>query len=260
VRCPRCKSCFCTLHESDSPSFYCPGCRARYPVYGGIVDLIPDLRFERSLAQASMEWPALVSIYESKLWRRSTWQGLVLGLPFEREAEVIMQAVQPDKASTLLDLACGSGIYTRRLAQAATLGRVVGLDLSVPMLQWAARRDREDGIENVAYLRATALQLPFADACFDRINCSGALHLFPSAAQALGEMQRVLKPGGRLAIGTFRKRRGWLGRLRTRSGRSLGVNAFTPEGMEKRLVRLGVTNVRIHADARWWMIVSGEKG
>ena len=130
----------------------------------------------------------------------------------------------------------------------------------MPMLQWAAQKDRQDNVGNVAYLRASAQELPFADACFERVNCCGALHLFPDLRMALGEIRRVLKPAGRFTTGTFRKRQGFLGRLRSSSGQSMGVNCFAPDGLEETLKDLGFANIRIHRDAARWMILSGEKG
>lgn len=98
-----------------------------------------------------------------------------------------------------LDVACGSGRYTRALqAQGA---RVVGLDLSLDLLR-AARRTGLDGA--VGLVRADMLRLPFATACFDVV-----LSMFTSfgyfAAEAddramLGEVARVLQPGGDLVL------------------------------------------------------------
>jgi len=60
-------------------------------------------------------------------------------------------------------------------------------------------------------------------------------------------------------VATFRKREGSRGRADLKTGESIGVSFFTPEGLEATLGTLGVSNVRTHHDAARWMILSGEK-
>jgi SAM-dependent methyltransferase len=87
-----------------------------------------------------MEWPPLIRIYESRLWRRSPLFGLLAGISVERECGLIAQAAGLDGDPHVLDLACGPGIYSRRFARAVPHGTVVGLDLSAPMLLHGQRR------------------------------------------------------------------------------------------------------------------------
>lgn len=259
VRCPRCRNARCSVDPSADSLFGCPSCQASYPMRNGVVDLQPDRMFKRSFAQALMESPAIARIYDGTLWRRSGWQQRALGILFDKESAVIMNAAQIQKASMMLDMACGSGIYTRLFARAMPQGQVVGLDLSMPMLQWAAQKDSREGCTNLAYLRANAHDLPFEDACFDRANSCGAMHLFPDIERVLAEVNRVLKPGGRFTTGTFRKRPGLLGRLRMDTGHSLGVNCFSPQGLEETLKRQGFDDVQLHHDEARWMILSAVK-
>jgi SAM-dependent methyltransferase len=259
VWCPQCKGDFCGLVATNNKLFSCRKCDAIYDVNDGVVDLVPELQLERGLAQKLMESPTMARIYEGKWWRRSRWQGGLLGIQFEQEADVVLQAAQVNAASTVLDLACASGVYTRLFAKVASQGLVVGMDISKPMLAWGVRRAQEEHLENVVYLRANASELPFKDAFFDCVNCCGALHLFPDLNRTLGEIVRVLKPSGRFTAGTFRKREGLFGRLRSKTASSIGVNTLTPEGMEATLTDLGFVNVRILHDATRWMILSGEK-
>ena len=96
----------------------------------------------------------------------------------------------------VLDLACGTGRYARLLAQRVGADRVVGLDLSAPMLAEARGSAKRAGLEEILFVRASALSLPFADGTLGAIHCFGALHLFPSSEQALGEVRRTLRAGG----------------------------------------------------------------
>jgi len=170
-----------------------------------------------------------------------------------------MQAANVKETSTVLDLACGTGIYTRPFALVARRGRVVGMDVSMPMLEWASRKAAAEGVDNVVFLRACVPELPFDDNFFDSVNCCGALHLFPNADKALEEIVRILKPGGHFTAGTIRKNAGFWGRFRSKSALAGGVNSFTPEGMKETLETLGISNIDIHYDAPRWMILSGVK-
>ncbi|MCQ4211662.1 class I SAM-dependent methyltransferase [Streptomyces longispororuber] len=89
---------------------------------------------------------------------------------------------------TLLDLACGTGIVTRRLTRPGL--RPFGVDLADGMLRAAA--PRLDG----AVARADTRQLPFADGTFDAVTAIWLLHLLDDAAPVVAEAARVLRPGG----------------------------------------------------------------
>ncbi len=111
----------------------------------------------------------------------------------------------------LLDLGCGEGRHLIGARFAADV-QALGVDLSVDALKTAANRyaetlasfatpgksDRPD--TGIALQQADAGQLPFADATFDRIVCSEVLEHLTDYPAALGEIHRVLKPGGLLAI------------------------------------------------------------
>ncbi len=99
---------------------------------------------------------------------------------------------------TVLDLACGPGTLTRRLADAVgDAGLVVGVDLSEAMLARATRGVRAS---NVALMRADATDLPLRADTVDAVCCSLCLHLVPDLETALTGIARVLRPGGPIAI------------------------------------------------------------
>ncbi len=131
------------------------------------------------------------------------------------------QVLQPADRAPVLDVATGTGrLPLTLLRQPEFAGAVVGLDLSTKMLRIAARqlvhcRGR------AALLHAPAVPLPFADERFQVVTCLEALEFFDDAPAALGEMIRVLRPGGWLLI---TNRIGWEARLmpgRTWSRRQL---------------------------------------
>jgi ubiquinone/menaquinone biosynthesis C-methylase UbiE len=103
----------------------------------------------------------------------------------------------------VLDIGCGSGYFSRRIAPVvAPEGAVVGIDPSQPMLEYAAAHSPD----NCAFRAAGAEDLPFADASFDLVVSSLAFHHIPaeSRADAVQEISRVLRPGGRLFIADVR--------------------------------------------------------
>ena len=214
----------------------------------------------RSLAQLAMESELIVRIYESRLWRRSPIVAAVMRVSFEREYAMIAAAGRLTPAAMVLDLACGPGIYARRFARAAPQGTVVGLDLSVPMLRYAARRAAAEGLRNLALLRGDAMALPFDADQFDLVNCCGALHLFPDLTRVLTEIARVLAPGGRFTAAAFRRRDGRLAQWATRvRRRRLGIDAFHPDELSARLAAAGLGEIRCHHAAGIWLIMSAVK-
>ncbi len=103
----------------------------------------------------------------------------------------------------VLDLGCGEGRHSLT-AYLKPGVEVYGVDLSTEDLGTAAGRiaDMDDyGPEGrLQFLCADALRLPFADASFDRVICSEVLEHIPNYLSVLEEIDRVLKPGGKLCV------------------------------------------------------------
>jgi demethylmenaquinone methyltransferase/2-methoxy-6-polyprenyl-1,4-benzoquinol methylase len=93
-------------------------------------------------------------------------------------------------ARTVLDVAAGTGDFTRELARQGH--RPVAVDLSFNMLSVGRMMSER--------VQADASQLPFRTASFDGLTCGYALRNFTFLEQSLAEMARVLRPGGRLSI------------------------------------------------------------
>ncbi len=256
IRCPHCSGDLSKAGAGDD-FITCKSCKTRYQARDAVMDLVPELCLKRTLAQAFMESPLIVGIYESRLWRRSPGFSLLTGISFDREAKVIVQAAKIGQADAVLDLACGPGIYTRPFARTAKKGHVVGLDLSTPMLSLAAAKAKKEHLQNVTFVRGNAMDLPFFDESFHAANCCGALHLFPDTSRALSEIHRVLSPGGRLTLAVFKQKNRLQAQLWKRFG---GVRSYTPQGLDKMLRAAGFSDVStLHAKGVW-MIMSAKKG
>ena len=113
------------------------------------------------------------------------------------EHRIALEMLALPRDARVLDLACGPGNFTRTFARAVPHGLVVGVDASPTML---ARAVRDTDARHVAYVRADASRLPFARDSFDAACCFAALYLVERPMQALGEIARVLRPGGRAAL------------------------------------------------------------
>ena len=96
----------------------------------------------------------------------------------------------------ILDLACGPGNLSRRLAaQVAPGGELVGIDLAPGMIELA----RSAAFPNARFEVMDIERLAFAEATFDAVVCGHGLQFVPDLSLAFREARRVLKPGGRLA-------------------------------------------------------------
>jgi len=97
----------------------------------------------------------------------------------------------------VLDIACGTGEMVELLIQNPRVKYVIGLDLSWQMLQYASRRRN---FPQSAYVLGDAENLPFSENTFDTITIAFGIRNFPNKLQALREMHRVLRRGGRVLI------------------------------------------------------------
>lgn len=122
--------------------------------------------------------------------------GPVLFEPYAQE----VAARLPADAARVLEIAAGTGRVTRRLLE-RPLRELVVTDLNEPMLAEARRRVGDD--PRASWRTADAQELPFPDASFDAVVCAFCLMFVPDKARALGEMRRVLRPGGTLLLTTW---------------------------------------------------------
>jgi SAM-dependent methyltransferase len=119
-----------------------------------------------------------------------------LSLNKSLELRILSRYLELRSGERILDVACGTGYWTRKLA--ATHGCVaVGIDLSEHDIAVAQRHHVGT---HCTYLLSPAETLPFPTETFDKVISVCALEHFLSDTAALGEMARVLKPGGILGI------------------------------------------------------------
>lgn len=112
----------------------------------------------------------------------------------------IASEVKPwlNKELTVLELACGSGQLSFRLAASAKHWEAT--DFSENMIAGAKKKTRP---QNLYFSVQNATKLPYADESFDTVMIANALHVMPEPDKAMAEIRRVLKPGGILFAPTF---------------------------------------------------------
>jgi len=196
----RCSACSASGLQKNNEGLYCKNCDTRYPYRNGILDMLGSDSTEiitpfQRLMQASI----IVSIYE-KIWRRIGYY-LASSRSFGKELRTVLRLGKNKNTGIALDLACGTGIFTRPLAR-QDKEEFVGLDMSLPMLTHAHRLMKKEHLQNILFVRATAFNMPFEDDTFRYVNCCGALHLFDRPEAALKEIGRILCPGGYLSVQT----------------------------------------------------------
>lgn len=259
IICPACRK--GRLAAEADGKVQCDRCHAAFNLNNRVVDLLPDFDYKPSRGQELMEWAPLTEMYESRWWRKSGLFTLMTGISFDDEYEMIVGALKLSGDELLLDLACGPGIFSRPLARLLDRGRVVGLDLSEPMLNYAGRKARDQEIGNLTLIHGSALDLPFPENEFDRINCCGAVHLFPDIPKALSEIFRVLKTNGIFTTAVFRN---WLPGETSRKiadwqYRKWGAKNFQPEEIQSLLIDAGFTEFTFLHSKRYWQIASAVK-
>ncbi len=102
--------------------------------------------------------------------------------------------------AVIVDLGAGPGNSALALALRFPSAHIIALDLSLPMLLMAQQKRRAHGGARLAPLQADVFRLPLADASVDAVTGHSFLYLLPDVVQALAEVHRVLRPGGRVAF------------------------------------------------------------
>lgn len=101
----------------------------------------------------------------------------------------------------VLDVGCGAGTDTLVAAQmVAPEGRVTGIDMTPEMIAKARSAAAEMGATNVQFVDGDVERLPFGDESFDVVISNGVIDLIPNKDAVFSELQRVLRPGGRIQI------------------------------------------------------------
>jgi len=158
-----------------------------------------DARLQRRIQRYG--WDLAAVDYES-LWQAQLAEA----------QDALFALASPAVGERVLDIACGTGLVSFDAARAVgPNGHVLGIDLSDRMINAAGRRARDLKISNCIFSRMDAETLALPDASIDVALCALGLMYMPDPEQALREMYRVLRPGGRVSLAVWgeRSKCGW---------------------------------------------------
>lgn len=121
---------------------------------------------------------------------------------FEPELQRVLGTLPLTPEMRVLDLACGDGFYTRRIAdRLGPRGSVTGVDVNLAYISEAQRQSRRrTGRAAIDFVVASFDRMPFPDDTFDFAWCAQSLYSLPEPVVVLGHLARVVRPGGIVAV------------------------------------------------------------
>ena len=153
------------------------------------------LMMNREKSQLFDEWP---EAYDR--WFTTPIGSLVK----KYEAQLVLDLLEPKQGEVILDAGCGTGIFTLDIL---SLGlRVIGLDISLPMLIQAGKKLKGYPIQTVL---ADMSNLPFGESSFDKVVSITALEFIEDAKGAVKELFRVTRRGGCIVVATLNSLSPW---------------------------------------------------
>jgi len=195
-------------------------------------------------AQRLMESKAFVRLYEHVMrpffGRVFAGPGARIPSPDEEFAIYVDWLGLKGSSDTWLDLSCGAGFCTRRMAEEAPGATVVGLDISTAMLERAVAGAAD--LPGIRFVRGDVRRLPFRDGGFAGVNNSGSLHLYADPDAAYREIFRLLRPGGTFTASTFAESSRPIGRY---AAGLFGVRRTDLPGLPEALRAAGFVDYRL---------------
>ena len=187
------------------------------------------------------------------------------GAGFKALRDRILELASPAAGEQAVDVGAGTGLLTLPLA--ASVDRVWAIDIAPSMCEYLRTKAASAGLDNIDLAVASASSLPLVDGCADLVVSNYCFHHLDDAGKtrALGEVARVLRPGGRLVFGDMMFRVG-LADPRDREVVSAKVRAMLRKG-PAGVVRLAKNGLRFAsgtweqpARADWWESALREAG
>jgi SAM-dependent methyltransferase len=175
------------------------------------------------------------------------WIGRKMAQQHQPENRWTVDLLDVQPADHILEIGFGPGIAVEAVAQKAVNGRVAGVDFSRTMLAAARQRNTEairSGKVDLHY--GDAAQLPFADASFDKAYSIHSIYFWRDPLAALAEIQRVLKPGGRLILTVLPKEK-WNPEHPELAGTPDCI-PYTGDDLKTMLGKVGFSEMRVEAD------------
>ena len=144
-------------------------------------------------------------------WFQTPMGQMVLSL----EAELILSLVAPRHGDLILDAGCGTGLFTQFVINQGA--RIVGLDISLPMLRAAKHKFHRPLFTPLV---ADIQKLPFADNIFDKTISITAIEFIQDGKKVLSELMRITRPEGLVVVATLNRLSTWAERRRKEAQRN----------------------------------------
>lgn len=142
--------------------------------------------------------------YTRDTWNESAPVYAQLRRNLDKFNDALLSLASPQQDERVLDIACGDGEPALTLARrVGPQGKVLGIDLAERMVEAARSHAKAAELENVSFEVMDAEQLSLPESTFDLVTCRFGLQIVTDPDLALEEMQRVLKPGGRVALAVW---------------------------------------------------------
>lgn len=206
LRCPNCGN--TEFLELESDSIECNHCHSSFSTQNNILNFVKSNKKSSDIIQKIMDSSLYARWYEDVF--RPNLTRIISPRPMQQEYALSTRLLNINKDSQVLDVACGTGNYTRFFAKhlqalnPRSKGMIVGLDLSMSMLKNASHRIKNEAISDIVpFMRADALNLPLEQNSFTHVHSAGSVHLMNPVEEPFKNFARVLKPGGTLVVGTF---------------------------------------------------------
>lgn len=119
-------------------------------------------------------------------------------------ADLLLMAADPGPGESAIDIGCGAGATTLAVARrVGPQGRVIGIDISEPLLARAEERRRESGLDHTSFLLADAQDHAFSRGMADLILSRFGVMFFADPVAAFRNLGAALRPGGRMVMATW---------------------------------------------------------
>ncbi len=194
LRCPKTGN---KLHLDEADSILrAEHADATYPVVDGIADFCPESN-DRIAAAYNKVVPRYDSCMLSSTIPRRVLGRIVWGFASDHDPIGKVMTLLPDRFDgILLDVPVGTGIFTASLYRRYSSATIIGVDISMNMLQKAQIRFREQGVKNAHLIKADAANLPIRDEAVDMALSMNGWHAFADKQGTTAEMHRVLRQDG----------------------------------------------------------------
>lgn len=140
------------------------------------------------------------SLFECCSWFYALCREYLFRDQTQEIAQSIFSSTGPRSGTHILELGCGPGFYACRLSQQYPQIRATGIDLSRRLIARAKSRAASRSLHNCSFLHGDAHSLPTRSSSIDAVIVSRLFLIVPGREAIVGEIFRVLRPGGRCFI------------------------------------------------------------